>query len=148
MAFRASSLIPETALKTAKGRALAIKVFAVAKSTELVTATKSVDILGIADSIANFVSELNTIKSTPGLAEYAKDQENDQSYDVVAEFNALVASLDAVISTVKSTFPVDSGGFLLSETFNADGTRTPRTFTASQVATIKADLDTVVASID
>lgn len=90
---------------------------------------------------------LDSVKSTAGLPQYSKDIKNDQTLDIVTEFNSVLSAMDSVTLWIETNFPVDGSGFLLKETFTANGTN-DRQFTPSQTAGLVAALDTLTASIE
>lgn len=147
MAFRADNTIPNRALQRAKAICRTVKVRAQAASSLFASGADAQEVLAILGALSRFNVELATLKTTPGLAQYAKDQENDQNYDVVAEFNAVLAALDDFVSTVLSNFPADGSGYALAFKFDASGTLIYRTFTAAQLATITSKLDAVDSAI-
>lgn len=68
--------------------------------------------------IDGVITEWDVYASTPGLAQYAKDQLNDQTYDIVAEYNAMRTAaialrdwLDANIPAEPSYTPAQTAGF-------------------------------------
>lgn len=90
---------------------------------------------------------LVTASSTPGLAQFARDQKNNQSLDVVTEFNAVIAAIDGVVGWIAANFPTDvATGALLERTLGADGP-VERTFTAAQTAGFRTQLDNLIATI-
>lgn len=88
--------------------------------------------------------------ATPGLAEYAREQKNktvsDPTFDVVAEFNALIAAIDNVTGWMEANFPKDAGGFILAQTFGASGL-VDRQFTSAQTAGLRTQLDALLNAI-
>lgn len=88
---------------------------------------------------------LETAVAVSGLAQFAKDYEGDQSYDVVAEINATITEMDQAIALVDTTFP-QSGGYVLYLQIS-DGAITPRTFSTAATAGLRAALNDVVVTI-
>ena len=147
MTFRASNFIPEQGYRDAKAAAVQIKSYSAAAVQRLQASVNADVVLMIFHDIRRFGEQLDQIKIIPGLADYAKAQETDPTYDVVAEFTALVASMDAVKANILGTFPTDGSGYLLEKKFNAQGTYDYRQFTAAQTATLRGLLDTVANGI-
>ena len=147
MAFRATNILPETGYDQAKKVATQVKRFSQNRSSDLVAGGDSDQILGTADTMLIFKGQLTALTTIPGIGDYAKEQENDPTYDVAAEFTAMLALIDDVIATVTSGFPVDGSDFLLAYTFNPDGSQAPRSFTAPATVTIRAALDALDAGI-
>jgi len=68
--------------------------FSVSSSAALVAGNVSANaVIQIMSNMKSFIEELSTASSTPGMAQYAKDQSDDQGYDVVAEFLACERSI-------------------------------------------------------
>ena len=80
------------------------------------------------------------------MSQYAKDQETDQNYDVVAEFNALSAAINDVVSFIETAWPKDSNGYLLTHKI-VDGEIVPREITGAAVATLISKIEVVRDSI-
>ena len=147
MAFRATNILPQKGYDQAKKIATQLKNFSTKRSADLVGGGSSDTVLGTVDTMRLFNEQLNAEASIPGIGDYAKAQEDDPTYDVAAEFIALLALIDAVITEVVSTFPVDGSGFLLAYTISPDGTQIPRTFNVAAVADLRTALDAVVAGV-
>lgn len=87
-----------------------------------------------------------------GIAQFLKDQKEDQSLDPVAEFNAMTAQVEAAIDWLNANTPQGSfsgDDYKLAYVFPADYT-TPAsslTFTAGQTATYRTVLTALMATI-
>lgn len=90
---------------------------------------------------------LNAVAAIPGIAQYAKDQFNNQSLDIVAEFNAMVTEIQDTIDLIVSIFPKDGNGYLLKDKLIATGIDN-RDFTPAQTATLRTQLDALIATIE
>lgn len=88
---------------------------------------------------------LNTLAGHPGLAQYARDQKNDQELDVVTEFTAMLAAIDAATGWIATNFPA-SGGYLQAKTLGADGP-VDRTFTVASLSGLATVLQNIVNTI-
>ena len=91
-------------------------------------------------------ADLTAAASVSGIVQYAKDQKNDQNLDVVAEFNAMITAINAVVTAIESTFP-DSGGFLLAQTWGTNGPE-DRQFAPASTAGIRTQLQGVIDAIN
>lgn len=91
-------------------------------------------------------SSIVSLVSTPGLPEYAQLQSNSESYDVSAEYTAMLAQIDASLTWVVNNFPA-SGGFTQSHSF-VSGVYTARTFSTASLATFRTVLDALIATIN
>jgi len=68
--------------------------------------------------------------------------------DVEQDFNTMLGALDAATDAIIAAIPADDSGYLLTETMDADGVRTERTFPPAETAGIVAALDAVSAAIE
>ena len=86
-------------------------------------------------------------KTAPGLAQYAKDQFDDQAFDIVAEFNTMLAALQDVLDDIVTTFPA-SGGYIQREQLDAQGNITDRSFTSGQLTAMRVKIQAFIDTID
>lgn len=84
--------------------------------------------------------------STPGFVAYVRDVKGDGTLDVGAEFLAVLSAVEAVVAAIEAGFPADASGFLLAQTWGANGPA-DRTFTPAQTSGIRSQLSGVVAAI-
>lgn len=148
MAFRASNLIPDTQYVRAKQIALQMKRFAADRSLRFSSGANTDQIFAVVRKFRQNLQDFQAIASIPGISAFAQSQEDDDTYDVVAEFNAMIASVEAVIDEIVTTFPTDADGKpLYYDSLNADGTLVPETFTAAQLSNLRTKLDTVANSV-
>ncbi len=147
MAFLASNITPQLGYVEAKNIANFLKNYCSSRSTQFQLDTNADVILVTFHDLRRRKDELISIRSIPGIAQYAKDQEDDPAYDVVVEFDALIAAVEAVMSSIKTTFPTDVDGYLLEKQFNAQGTYDFQQFTGAQLATLRGLLDAVNAQV-
>lgn len=107
-----------------------------------------------ADYIINLRNRLNRDKAsfqswaaTPGLAAYARNEKNDENYNIATEFTAVIAAMTAVVNSIESTFPKDGSGYLLARQFSGT-TIAVREFTPAQTTALRGLITTLIASID
>lgn len=108
-------------------------------------------VFNIARNPSQVVPQVEAIAAKFGggvLAAYAREQENDPTYDVVADFTAWKNSLFAIRDHILTTFPKDANGFLLFLTFNADGSTATRNFTAAQCAQLASLIDAAILTLE
>lgn len=96
------------------------------------------------DQTAGAINALTLWKATAGLDAYATGQSYPTT--LTTDCNSCVTAAQAIISWVVANFPA-SGGFLQSHTLNADGSRTPRSFTPAQTAGLQTALTNFIATI-
>jgi len=83
----------------------------------------------------------------PGMVQWARDQEDDQSYDVVAEFLAMRTAAVAVSQWVKDNFPTGAGGYIEKEFYQANFTIESRNFTPAQTVDLQDLLQVLIDAI-
>lgn len=91
---------------------------------------------------------LNKAAAVPGIASYAQTQVNDGTFNVSSAFATMVAQLDAVRDWAISNYPKDGNGYLLDRTLGADGRWIDRQFSTATLASFRAQLDALIATID
>lgn len=103
-------------------------------------------LLNIIDELHSIKSQIDLIKSTPGIVEFARMVEDDPAYDPLTEYLAITAAMTDVVLEIKNGFPVDGSGYLLGWTFNADGSRNERMFGTVATATLVSKLQALVTT--
>jgi hypothetical protein len=146
--FNASGQTTADAYVQIRRQAATTKGFLVTQRALMVAPTVSATVpLGVITHLAGVIVRLDALSGTPGLPQYAKDQQNNQAYDVAAAYTNMRQQMLAVRDNLIAMFPKDGNGFLLYQTLSAAGVISARTFTAAQVAPAVAAIDTLIASI-
>jgi len=137
------------ALAQIQAQAKTTKSYLTTKRAEMVLPTVNAMVpLAVIQHLASAIPRLNALAATPGLLQYAKDQYNDQAYNVAAEYTAMANAMTAVLNNLVATFPKDgTNTYLAYEIINGVGQITQRTFTAAQLAPAVALVDTLLATI-
>jgi len=146
MAFRASNVVPADALRLTKQTAVQLKVNLQGFLSTL--AAQSVgfpELRGIYRTLDRADNQLTSLSVTPGLAEYASAQENDGTYDVAAEFQAMIAAISAAKVWLNDNTPNTATVAPASE-WTDEGV-TSSEFTPAQTAGLRAALQGVVDTI-
>lgn len=92
-------------------------------------------------------TRLNEIAAVPGIVEYALEQEGNATYDVVAEFGAMMALLQSAYAWLYAAIPRDANGYTLTHTTTQLGERVPRVFTPVESAPFQPYLSALAAAI-
>ena len=136
--------------------AAALKRSMVARSTEFGSGSSWNNLKAMMQNLLIQRKRLLGLRDVPGLTQYAADQENNQSYDVVSEINGIVTAIDAILTDVGTRIP-DDGTYVLGEELQtlanaiADPNSEPttyRTFTPGQINATKTLVDALIALID
>lgn len=149
MAFKATQLSPDEAYREIKRIARRVDEVAAEAIAALAGDVNADQIIGWAYRLRsrdNQISAVLAAVDVPDLIQYARDQEDDQTYDVQAEFNAMSTQIGEVMSWVQTNFPAN-GGFLLSHSFGAEGL-VPRIFAPASTAGLLTEIQALDASIE
>ena len=142
MAFKATGILPTVNYANIKRQMLNVKQ-TTQDARALFTSTTGADrVLTLMNQMVGYKTVLAGYAATPGIVEFAKAQEDDINYDVVAEYNVVNTALTAVIDEIVTTFPVAT--FL---TINAGGSKTYSQFSSAVLADLRTKLDAVTAAI-
>ncbi len=148
MAFRASNEIAATAYDRAKVIANNARTRAVTARLAMAAGDVTFDqVWDLRKSLFAASAQLTGLRSTAGILGYAQDQEIDPTYDVVVEFDALIAAIDAAIVDIATALPVDGSGFLLVQKIGGGATLDPRLFTPAQTAGLRTSLAAIESAI-
>lgn len=148
MTFRASGVIAQDAYANLRRQVANSRFYLTNQKAVLQQPTSdAVVALAVIQHFSQVIPLMQGWAATPGIVQYAKDQVNDQAYDVVAEFNAMMTAMQNTLASLIAMFPKDGGGFLLYQKLNANGSFTNRTFTAAQLAPVVTLIDAVIATI-
>lgn len=98
--------------------------------------------------LAEAISNLPRWTQVPGLLPYVREQLDAPTFDIVSEYNAMLAQIVACRDWIIANFPKDGAGYLLYHQFNAGGRVDVRQLTTAQLAGLRAQLDNLIATID
>lgn len=105
-------------------------------------------IFNLIDVSSAAIFNFNRFKAVTGLDNYATAQVPGYAGTMTADITATIAAIQACIDWIVANFPKDSTNtWILAEQLNADGTRTPRSFSTVQTAGLQTRLQTLIATI-
>lgn len=148
MAFKATSVPP---LATALGQIIA-GASSIKRYTQQIRDRSAAgdiparEITKYMDEVTRRNGEFDVLKTTAGLAQYARDQFDDPAYDIVAEFNTMQTQMTATAGWISTNIP-QSGGFLAIEQVVGNAL-VDRMLTSVQTAGLRTELDALLATID
>lgn len=142
MTFKASNILPQRGYDEARNIARNIKRVSNQYISSMSSGSTSNEILDALWFLNTNSDRMNSLKTIPGIGDYAKAQEDDPAYDVVAEFNALIALVDDAETWIRTTLPTDGDDYLLINKLNEDSL-IPRDFTSGQVAPLVTKLQAI-----
>lgn len=103
------------------------------------------EVINIMRGLQTSYDIINTAKTTPGLAQYAKDQLGDAALDIAAEVNATLAAMASAVTWITNNFPKDANGYILKDKI-LNGALDVRAFTPAQMAGLKTQLNAILAT--
>jgi len=146
MAFKTDGLAK--AYAGAQQESIRVKSFAMNHSTGLAAGNVSANqVQSIMTQMKSSIELWDAASGLSGMAQWAKDQEDDQLYDVVAEFTTMRAAAVTVRDWVINNFPTSAGGFIEKDTYELDGAITVRVFTPVETAALQSHLDALAVAI-
>lgn len=146
MAFRASNIVPQQAYQMVKSAAVQLKTNLNAMIAQLAGAPASYEFLrDIYRTLSRAQGQFSALAATPGLVAHAKTQEDDQTYDVVAEFNSMQGAITG--ATVWMDANVPTAVTVSAPSAWGDGAMISTTFTPEETAPLRSALQAVVATI-
>lgn len=146
MAFRATNSVPQEAYRLVKGAATQLRVNCAGFISTLAASGADYQYLkGIVRTLQRADNQFNTLKTTPGLADYAAAQENDTAYDVVAEFTTMQGAITSVLSWMDANVPTSVT--VASPSAWTDNDIITTAFTPAQTAGLRTQLQGVVDAI-
>lgn len=147
MAFPASTDPLADALIDVRRTAESLKARCITARDQMASDSVSSNvILRLADVLRKAIDTFNGAAGVSGITDYARNQYDDPSLNIVAEFNAMLTACEGARDWIVTNFP-QHNGFLLAQSIAADGTVSQRMFTPTQTATFRTQLDNVIASI-
>lgn len=147
MAFPATTLRLAPTLDQIAAIMRGVRSFALERQAAMSANVKANSVIDIWERMKISKSQLGTLAATPGLSAYAQGQYDDNTLDIVAEYQAVIAAIDAVTANIESTFPKDGSGYLLAAQFNG-GALVYREFTPAQLTTLAGLLGTLAGMIN
>lgn len=108
-----------------------------------------------ADLIVRYLDEmvamrviLDRMTAVPGLSAYVRQQIDNQTIDIVAEFQTMRTQLAATIQWIVDNFPKSNpGGYASAYTLTTNGTQF-RTLAQASLAGLVTQIDSLIATID
>jgi hypothetical protein len=147
MAFRVDGL--GTAYAQAQAEATRLRSYAVSAQAAMAAGNISANaVIQTLTTMKNSIEVFDYISGLSGMAQYARDQQDDQAYDVVAEFQSMRTEAVGARDWVFTNFPTAVSGEIIKDTLENDGAITVRQFTPAQTAGLQSALGLLIATID
>ena len=97
--------------------------------------------------IADALDIWNNASVKVGIEQYAKDQLEDQTLTLAADFVAMKTTAEATRDWIIANFP-NTGGLLLERSFDVNGRMVLATLTTAQTAGLRTELNLLIATIE
>ncbi len=149
MAFKTDGL--GKAYQKVQNESIRVKQFATGARNALIAGAVSANaVIQIMTNLKSSIEVWDSVSALSGIAQFAKDQEDDQTYDVVAEFLAMRTEAVAAVNWVFNNFPKDttSPNYILKDILAPDGSISVRQFTPAQTTGLQTALTDLIAAIE
>ena len=147
MAFRVGGL--GKAYIKVQNEAIQLRAFAVQAQTNFAAGNMSANaVISVLTRMTGSIAVFDATSSIPGLAAYAQNEENDPTYDVVAEFSSMRIEAIGTRDWILTNFPTAVSGEIIKDTLEPNGDITVRQFTSVETAGLQSALGLLIASIN
>jgi hypothetical protein len=103
-------------------------------------------VLDYANSLADSLAAFDGFTAIPGIGVFAKEQTNNQNFDIAAEYSAMRTQLIATQDWIVSNFPATTGE-LRVYTFDVNKRYADVLLTAPQLSSFKTQLNSLIATV-
>lgn len=135
------------ALDRVDTRVLALKQYCIrARDKMQAGSVPSGYVSGAYTSLQNERTAIIEARSVPGIGAFAQAQKGNENLDVVAEFNAIIANIEAATAWIATNFPKDGDGYLLAQTWGATGP-VDRQFAPAATSGLRTILQSIIDGI-
>ena len=104
----------------------------------------SINVLGYLDFLTDRDSQLGEVAATPGIQQYARDQFDNQAFDIVTEFTTMRAAVIATRDWLVTNIPTGANQVVTI----AGGVAVYRVFTDVETAGLRTEIDALLLTID
>ena len=147
MPFPASQQTLEDALSSVRHAAIKLKAQAQnLRDASAVGATGRTSYTGLQKHITQTIARWDEASTVPGLAQYAKDQYDDQTLDIVAEYTAMKAAAVDLRLWIFNNIPKQGDSPLLYD-IDLAGTLTELMVNSAAAAGFRTEADALIATI-
>ncbi len=141
MTFIASAITAQHALQQIMEVSVQQKAYLANWSTKLTGNITAIEAMEIVANVTRVDALFTSLAATPGLATYAKDQFGSETYDIVAEYNAMKNAFLAIKSWIVSALPSTSltvtSGVAVGQVFTPAATAPLRALVQAAALTIE-----------
>lgn len=100
------------------------------------------------NSVHTWITAWDSVSGTAGLAQYARDQYDNQGLDIVAEFTNMRAAAIGLRDWIFTNVPKDGDNIPLLQTLSADGTLSDRTLTPAQTTGFRTEAQAFLNTVN
>lgn len=149
MTFPASTITTSEAWDSIRKQAVRLKAYV--QNMRDKTATGDVErqrFIDLQRFLDSSVDTWDSLTATPGLQAYVRDQVDNQTLDVAAEYLAMRTAAIALRDWIFAAIPTDAGsGAALLFIVDSEGNQQDIMVTTAQSATFRTEADTLLATI-
>ena len=146
MAFRATNQIPLDAYLILKRAAAQLTLNLEGFNVQLSESNSDYDLLrAIYQTLSRAEAQFEQLKATPGIGVFAVQQEDDPTYDVATEFNALLTAIAAAKVWIETNIPLSVSVKPVSSW--DDGTMISTTFSTVETSGLRSVINSVIAEV-
>lgn len=149
MTLVASTIYAQRAYENAMSTASALKSHITFVSDQsLLGPTPRLTILGVQQQLGSAIGIWTASAGAPGITQYAKDQLDDETYEIVTELNTVIAAATVLRDWINTNFPRNGGSnAVLLQTADVNGVTTNLTFSTAQLAGFRTEAAAFLATI-
>lgn len=120
------------------------------RAASLAAAQSGQTVMALMVKMSSSVKLCNDLIATPGLDQFFKDSYDNQAYDVQAEFDPMVAAMQAIGVNIKNALPMSTNNYVEREKVAADGSVIDRHFLSGSatLTNIRADIDAFLVTVE
>ena len=103
-------------------------------------------VISYMSNLTRQIDVINSLRTTPGLQQYARDQWDDQTLDVPTEFTAVLSAMTQLRDWIFANFPKGGGAWQVYDYDNA-GVPVVLTFTPAQLSDLDGRITTFLGTV-
>lgn len=97
--------------------------------------------------LSSAIGDFDAAAVVPGIAQYARDQFDDQTLDVAAEFATMRSATVSLRDWITASFPAGAGGAWLVHSYDSSGQPIALFFSQAQLAGFVTQADALLSTI-
>lgn len=105
--------------------------------------------MNLLERLSLWITDLNSLKTTPGLADYVRNEQNDPGMDIVVSMQLSIDALTTLAVNIDSSLPVGATGYVEEYKISAQYKREYRSLASAspQAVSYRADINAFLATV-